>query len=139
MAKSVFREKEHQPDIAELEQALGAAAPLWASFVERLEAAVPAAQAEWKYYGKAWGWCLVYREKKRTLAYCTPGEGQWVASFVFSEAERAAARGAGFAPDVLALVEAGQHNTAGHTFDIEVETADDLAVAQALLAIRLGK
>lgn len=136
MAKGIFRDKEKQPDALMLALALGESGGAWEALAAYIGASFPAAAAEWKYYGKAWGWSLVYQLKKKGLIYATPNTGVWHASLSFNERGRAEARLAGFSDDIVRLIESGKNNAAGGTFDIEVQSEDGLGLIKQLIQIK---
>ncbi len=139
MAKSYFRVKELQPAEENLREIMQESKVLWDTYVDFVDKLVPGTSNLWKYYGKAWGWCMVYIEKKKNLMYLTPGENCFYVSFTFSDKNRETAADAGLTDEVIQIIESGKSNTAGHTFDIEVRNDDDLELVKSLLKIKCGK
>jgi len=136
MARSTFREKAIQPTGEMLAGTLGGAKEIWDAFARHMETTYPGVTAEWKFYGVAWGWCLVYVHKKKKLVFLTPVEEGCIASFIFNGKARDLAGGAGFSGDILAAIASGVTNTAGHAFDIPLHTPDDIITAQKLTQIK---
>ena len=136
MTKSTFREKAMQPTGEMLAGALGGAKEMWDAFARHMEDTYPGVTAEWQFYGAAWGRCLVYVHKKKKLVFLTPAEEGCIASFIFNDKARALAGGAGFSGDILAAIASGVTNTAGHAFDIPLQTPGDIITAQKLTQIK---
>jgi hypothetical protein len=136
MAKSIFLEKEHPPQEAELHEALAESQKVWQRLLNEVQEEYPKVKTEWKYYGKAWGWCLVVKSAKKTLVYLTPGEGSLTATFVFGEKAELAARQA-VLPEVVWQQVAQAHITAQtKTFDMPVQCAEDILSVKKLAKIR---
>lgn len=136
MAKSIFREKEMQPGEERLHGALGGAWPLWRALEAYLAEAFPGADSLWKYYGKAWGWSLVYQRKGKALCYLSPGEGGFIVSMSFSDKGREAIRQTDLPEALQEAVETAQYNPAGRMFDLDVGSEAALTVAQRLVDIK---
>ncbi len=136
MAKSYFKEKELQPQDENLKAVLSKAKEYWDKYLDIINTSIPEAAFQWKYYGKAWGWCLVGLVKNKNLLYLTPIENGFYVSFVFNEQNRQCAREEGMSEEILKTIEAGKSNNAGHTFDILVQNKSDLEIVSKLLKIK---
>jgi len=136
MAKGIFLDKGIQPDQDMLVSALGDSLRAWEALAKHIEASFPAVSTEWKYYGKALGWSLVYKSKKKGLIYATPNIGMWQASLFFNEQARVEARSFGFSDEVLQIIETGKNNPAGGTFDFDIKDIEDFALIEKLLQIK---
>ena len=136
MAKGIFLDKGIQPDQEMLVSVLGDSLSAWESLAKYIEASFPAVSTEWKYYGKALGWSLVYKSKKKGLIYATPHVGMWQASLFFNEQAREEARFSGFSNEVIQIIEAGKNNPAGGTFDFDIKDIDEFALIEKLLQIK---
>lgn len=117
---------------------LGPSAGLWKAAIQEIEAVVPSASWEWKYYGKPWGWSLIASNKKKKLVYLTPAEDFFMASFIFSDAGRAAVRASGLPQVLVTAVEAAKANPQAGTFDLPVAAQGDLETVRQLLAIKVA-
>lgn len=136
MAKSIFREKAIQPDDEMITVILSGSKELWDSIIAHVSETYPQATQEWKFYGSAWGWCLVLSSKKKKLVYLTPADKHFLCSFIFSENGRELSRQADFSADILKTIETGKDNNAGRTFDISVADKQSLELSKALLNIK---
>ena len=137
MAKSIYRDKAFQPDGGMIASALKETKSLWDDLIAYASDTYPNTVQEWKYYGAAWGWCLVLHDKKKKIAYLTPSDGFFWCSFSLNEKGRALARQASFPDDILKIIEAGKDNPAGHVFDITVDSAQRAALSKQLLKIKV--
>jgi len=136
MAKGIFLDKGIQPDQEMLVSALGDSLSAWESLEKHIEASFPAVSTEWKYYGRALGWSLAYKSKKKGLIYATPNIGMWQASLFFNEQAREEARFSGFSDEVIQIIEAGKNNPAGGTFDFDIKEVGELELIKMLLKIK---
>ena len=136
MAKGVFLDKGIQPDREMLVSALGDSLGTWDSLAEYIETSFPTVSMEWKFYGKALGWALVYKSQKKGLIYATPNMGMWQASLSFNEQAREEARLSGFSDEVMRIIEAGKNNPAGRTFDFDIKEVKELKLIKQLLKIK---
>ena len=138
MAKSIFLEKEAPPSPELLRGALGDTYALWQDLLARAKADAPGLLESWKYYGRAWGWCLALMKGKKNLCYLTPGQGSWQLSLSFDDRARAAVRESNLPGAIKEAVEAARQNTAGRTMDVTVSNRAELETALALLDIKGG-
>jgi len=136
MAKGIFLDKGIQPDQEMLVSTLGDSMSAWETLAKHIEASFATVSTEWKYYGKALGWSLVYKSKKKGLIYATPNIGMWQASLFFNEQAREEARFSGFSDEVLQIIEAGKDNPAGGTFDFDIKDIEELTLIEKLLEIK---
>ncbi|ULQ60426.1 DUF3788 domain-containing protein [Brucepastera parasyntrophica] len=136
MAKSIFREKAAPPGMDLIGSVLKETKQLWDTLAAYVSNTYPQVVQEWKFYGTAWGWCLVLSSRKKKLVYLTPSEGYFLCSFIFNNKDRELSRQSGFSEDILETIEAGKNNAAGHTFDIEVAGDQDLDLVKQLLHIK---
>ena len=84
MALSVFDDKARQPTEADLATALKGSFDFWNDLKERIAEKFNPLSFEWGFAGKAYGWGLRLKHKKRTVLYMTPGAGYFLASFALS-------------------------------------------------------
>lgn len=136
MAKSIFLKKDMPPDDAALSEAMAGCIPVWNTFLNTIKANYPGSTTEWKFYGAAWGWCLVVKSKKKALVYLTPAQNSFYASFIYSEKGRQEAKNSGLSTETLQIIESGKTNPAGHAFDFVISELDDLDLMMELLQIK---
>lgn len=126
MALSAFDDKSTVPDAAAIALTLGRTAALWTSLRQSLGAEFPNVTEEWTFAGKAYGWSLRLKSKKRAIVYLTPCEKHFRASFALGEKACLAAQSAGLAPNVLALIEAAPRYPEGRAVRIPVRKRADV-------------
>ena len=106
MALSVFDDRSHPPSTTSVQQALGRCAHLWSALVEKVRMLGGDIEQEWTFAGRNYGWSMRLKRKDRNLVDPTPCDGHFLVGVVLGEKAIAAARAAGAAAGVLALVEA---------------------------------
>lgn len=126
MALSAFDDKSSAPDADAIAQTLGRSAALWTTLKESLAAEVDTLAEEWTFAGKAYGWSLRLKQKKRAIVYLTPCEKHFRASFALGEKACAAAQSAGLSRDTLALIEAAPRYAEGRGVRMPVRRRADV-------------
>ena len=82
MARSIFIKKTILPTPEMVFATLDDGKPLWDdTVVHHFEYTYDNKTNVWKFYGKPWGWSLVFQSKNRTLMYLTPAIGFFYATF----------------------------------------------------------
>lgn len=137
MAPSGFLDRDSPPEDGEVRAVLARAAGAW----NDLHAAICAAHApvseKWSYSGKAYGWSLQLRQKKRTILYMIPSTGHFVAAFALSEKACATAREARLPAPILSAIAKAPKYPEGRAVRLEVRTKKDLATIVSLAAIKM--
>ena len=138
MALSAFDDEAGPPEACELASVLGRASELWDELVQHVAQTYPPVTEAWNHGGDKFGWSLRLKRKDRILLYLTPQTGQFLLGVVLGElaCERAHEEPA---PDaVLEAIDAAPRYGEGRGIRIPVRTKDDVAVALALAALKLG-
>ncbi len=138
MALSAFDDEAGPPEAGELASVLGRASGLWDELVRHMVETYPPVTEAWNHGGDKFGWSLRLKRKDRILLYLTPQLGQFLLGVVLGELafERAHEESA---PDpVLEVIDAAPRYGEGRGIRIPMRTEDDLAVALALAALKLG-
>ncbi len=126
MALSAFDDKSSVPDADAIVRTLGRTAALWTTLKESLAAEFDHLAEEWTFAGKAYGWSLRLKQKKRAIVYLTPCEQHFRASFALGGKACAAAQSAGLSRETLALIEAAPRYVEGRAVRIPVRTRADV-------------
>jgi hypothetical protein len=126
MALSAFDDRSAAPQPAALSATLGRSAALWDAARQRLAADFAGLSEEWGFAGKAFGWSLRLKQKKRAIVYLTPCEKHFLASFALGEKACRAARDAALAPQILAAIDTAPRYTEGRGLRIPVRTRAQL-------------
>jgi hypothetical protein len=133
-----FLDRDRPPDDASAAALIGALAPVFTALRARLAARHAPVTETWSWSGKAYGWTLALKRKKRAVVYLTPCAGWFRASLALSEDAVVAARTAGLPADVLDLIEGAQRFPEGRAVRIEVRDAATVDVVERLVALRMG-
>ena len=136
MALSAFDDKTAQPDEQALAQMLGRTSVLWNELKQTLQSRHGPLLEQWGFAGKAYGWSLALKEKKRALAYMTPCRAHFLVSFALGEKACRAAHESGLAPDVLALIDAAPRYAEGRGLRMPVRSRKDAREVEQIAAIK---
>lgn len=136
MAKSIYLEKAMQPDELMLAVAVGEHRSQWDEIIQHTSETYAAFSQEWKYYGKAWGWSLILKNKTKTLCYLTPVQGYFQVSIIFNDKGRALAATYNLPKTVAQAVEASKDNPKNIPYDFDVRTDADTDIAKKLIEAR---
>ncbi len=137
MAPSAFLDRAAPPGKRDLQNTLGPASPLWAELHAELSSEFPPLTEEWGYSGRAYGWALQLKQKKRTVLYLIPCAGHFVAAFALGEKACAAARARGLPKPVLEVIESARRYPEGRGVRLEVRSRKDLANVKELAAVKM--
>ena len=136
MALGLLDDPARQPSAADLERALGRAHGAWRELRNVLGRELPGLEEEWAFAGKAFGWSLRLKLKKRVIVYLTPREKHFLAGFALGERAVAAAHEAGLDPALLALIDRAPRYAEGRGLRVEVRTQRAAADLARLAAIK---
>jgi len=127
---SAFEERSHRPEPAEVELALGTAAPLWTQLVAHVADRYPPIHELWHFAGDAAGWSLRLKRGERIVLFLTPQKDQFLVGVVLGDR--------GLVPaDVLALLETAKAPW-GNGVRLRVSTPRDVRAARALAAAKMA-
>jgi hypothetical protein len=85
MDKSIFTDKNQEPDINGLNIALGDTFKLWQLIRDDALMKYPNAIDEWNYSGEKYGWSFRIKDKKRAILYLLPRDKYFKVAFVFGQ------------------------------------------------------
>ena len=138
MAFSVFDDKAAKPGEDELARVLGKSLARWIELREWVGAECAPLSEEWTYSGKAYGWSLRLKQKKRAVLYLTPCSGFFRASLALGEKAAAAAHLAQLPESVLALIDDAPRYAEGRAIRIEVRKKADIQVVESIARIKMN-
>lgn len=75
MSIGTFTEKENKPDVSEVLETLAFKKPFWDILVEYMMNSIKA-KAEWKFYGRNYGWALRFKKDGKSLAALYPSQNK---------------------------------------------------------------
>jgi hypothetical protein len=133
----VFNDRKRQPTAAEMQKALGAAAPAIAEVLTRINELAPEMTMAWKYYTRS-GWYQVYSLKERRLLYVGPKREGVRVSLLLGDKAIVALRAGPFGARVTKLLSKAKRFPEGTGFVFERGRFDPKLVA-AMVAAKLAK
>ena len=138
MAVSVFDDKARQPTEADLARALKGSFDFWNDLKERIAARFTPLSFEWGFAGKAYGWSLRLKHKKRAILYMTPCEGYFLASFALGEKAVKAAHDSNLPASVLQLIDSAKKYAEGRGVRLKVTSTRDVRHIEKLAIIKMS-
>ena len=139
MAFSAFDDKSQPPEPDQVAAKIGKrASARWDELDRHLAAEFAPLSREWKYSGKAYGWSLQMKRKKRAVVYMTPCEGFFRASFAIGEKAAEAAHAGGLPAEALELIDSAQRYAEGRAVRVEVRTKKDLEIVKKIAAVKMA-
>ena len=138
MALSAFDDKEKQPDDADLARTLKRSFALWNELKSLIAARFAPLSFEWGFAGKAYGWGLRLKHKKRTVLYMTPCEDHFLASFALGEKAVKVAHNSDLPTSVLKLIDGAKKYAEGRGVRLEVRNAKDVRHVEKLAVIKMS-
>ncbi len=138
MALSIFDDKAHPPQEADLKQALGKTYKLWCTLRDHVVKEYAPISPEWGYASKSTGWGLRLKGEKRAVLYMTPCKGYFLASFALGEKAVAAAHASNLPDSVLDVIDKSPKYAEGRGVRLEVRTAKDVESIKKLAVIKMA-
>ncbi len=83
--KSIFINKEEQPNETDLKRGIGNTFATWQAFANYTRSLYPKATEEWHFSGAKYGWSYRISDKKRVLLYLLPRDNYFKVAFVFGQ------------------------------------------------------
>lgn len=137
MVLSVFEDKALKPSRVDVAAVLGSSKALWDDIVDYIEKEYGQYTEEWKHYGKASGWTLLLKLKKRTVLYLFPQNGYFIVQFVYGEKAIEKALGSDLPEAIVASIKAAQFYVEGLSFRVEVRCSSDVKWIAKLIDVKL--
>ena len=138
MALSVFDDKARQPTEADLVKALKGSFVFWNELKERIASRFTPLTFEWGFAGKAYGWGLRLKHKKRAVLYMTPCEGYFLASLALGEKAVKAAHESNLPAAVLQVIDSAKKYAEGRGVRLEVRKTEDVGNIEKLAMIKMS-
>ncbi|MFZ5353950.1 MAG: DUF3788 family protein [Bacillota bacterium] len=137
MALSYFEDKGSVPKENELQEILGAAWRHWMSIKHHTENTYQNVNEEWKHYGKASGWTLLMKQKKRTLYYLFPCQDHFIIQFVFGEKAAEEAEKSNLSEEIKQSIREAKPYIEGRSFRVTVRSTGEIAAIEELIKIKV--
>lgn len=135
---SAFLDRENPPAEPELHAVLKRSAASWIQLQSRIASDYAPLTEKWTFSGKAHGWGLQLKRKKRTVLYLGPREGHFVVAFILGAKAFEAALRSDLPREVLEIIEAAPKYPEGRAVRLEIRTKKELASVEALAAIKMA-
>ena len=138
MALSIFDDKARPPDDADLARALKRSFVSWNQLKARIAARFTPLSFDWQFAGKAYGWGMRLKHKKRAILYMTPRESHFLASFALGEKAVKAAHESDLSPSVLQQIDTAKKYAEGRGVRLEVRNGKDVRQVEMLAVIKMS-
>ena len=135
MSIGFFTDKEHQPAMQEVFDALGARRPLWEKLVRFLSDNYPI-PGEWNFGGKNYGWNVWYRKSGKTLVTLYPQKESFVAQIVLGKDQVEQALALKLGKNVGTVLRETPQLHDGRWLFIKVKIEKDVKDIQQLLQVK---
>ncbi len=138
MAFSFFDDREHQPDDADLAEALAQTQRYWDDLKSTMAGKFQPLSADWGFSGKKWGWSFRLKQKARTILYMTPRAGHFVVGFALGQKAVDAAHTTDLPRSVFEQIDAAPKYAEGRGVRLEVRTEEDLRSVVKLADVKMA-
>jgi hypothetical protein len=139
MALSIFDDKAHEPQAADLQAGLGRSAALWERLAAAVAAAYPPIAPVWNFGGAKFGWNMRLKQKDRNVLYLIPQAKHFLVGVVLGEKAYQAAREADLPAEVIAMFDAAKPYVEGRGIRYPVRKAADVDVVLAIAALKMAR
>ena len=135
MSIGIFSDKEHQPAMNEVLDALGSKQPLWEELTGFISEnySIP---GEWNFGGKNYGWNLWYRKSGKTLVTLYPQREDFIAQIVLGKDQVEQALNLKLGKNVGIVLNETPQLHDGRWLFIKVKTAKDVHDIRQLLQVK---
>lgn len=137
MSISAFRDKERQPENADLARVLKRSFESWNELNSVIASKFTPLSAEWGFTSTS-GWWMRLKHKKRTVLYMTPCEGYFLASFALGEKAVKLAHESKLPSSVLKLIDGAKKYAEGRGVRLEVRNSNDVRRVEKLAVIKMS-
>ncbi len=138
MALSIFDDRTHQPDDADLALVLTGTYELWNELRAAIAARFGPVTETWGFSSASTGWGLRLAGPKRTVLHLTPLRGSFLASFALGERAVSTARAAGLSSAVLEAIAAAPRYAEGRGVRLAVRSAGDVPDIVRLAEVKMA-
>jgi hypothetical protein len=136
MRIGVFTDKQHQPTVREMLDAVGVARSHWEDLLNFAQG-TSAVSGELKYYGKNYGWALRFRKSGRALLSMYAGRDIFTAQIVLNAQQAKEAFRLKLRKDVRLILEKAHSYPDGRWLFIPVKRASELRDVKQLLLLKM--
>jgi hypothetical protein len=135
MGVGIFTDKNHQPTLDEVMEAIGQKQAEWQEIVQFIREK-RSVHEEFRYYGKNYGWALRFRKSSKSLTSLYPAEGGFTIQIILNETEVEKALSLGLGEHIEHIMKEAHPFPEGRWLFIPVESDKDLQDIKVLLSIK---
>jgi hypothetical protein len=135
MSIGIFLDKDHQPTMNEVLNALGSKQSLWEELTQFISDNYPIS-GEWNFGGKNYGWCVWYRKSGKTLLTLYPKKQGFIAQIVLGKDQGEQALDLRLGKNVGTILRETPQLHDGRWLFIQAKTEKDVKDIQQLLQIK---
>lgn len=135
MSIGTFLDKDHQPTMPEVLDALGSKRSLWEKLTQFISSNYPIS-GEWNFGGKKYGWNVWYRKSGKTLVSLYPKQGDFVAQIVLGKDQVEQALDLKLGNNVGTVLKETPQLHDGRWLFIRVKNEKDIKDIQQLLQVK---
>lgn len=138
MALSVFDDKSHPPQPAEVAAELGKSATLWTELIGVISKEHSPISEKWHHPGAKWGWSLRLVRKERIVVYLIPQKRSFLAAIVLGQKAFEAAVKSDIPADVIAMLQAAKPYVEGRGIRLPIQRKEDVRTIAKLAAMKMA-
>jgi hypothetical protein len=135
MSVGIFTDKTQPPTSQQILTAVGARRAAWEKLIQFIRDRY-AAQEDWSFYGRNYGWALRFRKSGKALISLYPAQNGFAVQVVLGEPEVQTALGMKIGQHIRSIVEAATPFAEGRWLFIPVKSAQDIRDVQQLLTLK---
>jgi len=139
MALSALDDKTREPTDRDVAAILGPAKGRWDEIVGHVAGTYGPITQEWASSGKAYGWSLRLKSKKRTILYLIPQHRTFLCAFVFGDKAVEAVLASSLPRPIIEAIEGARRYVEGRGIRVEVKTSQNLDTIRKLVAIKMAR
>lgn len=125
------------PTDADLDQALGAAKPVWDALIADLAAQHGVSGQEWKCYSAKAGWALRLLRGKRTILWLAPCQGCFRVAFILGDKALLAAQHSALSAQAMRALQQAERSPEGTGVRLLVKRPKDIPTVKKLAVAKL--
>ena len=137
MALSIFEDKTLKPSEEDISKVLGDKKALWDEIKSYIAKEYGELNEEWKNYGKASGWTLLIKLRKRTILYLFPALEYFIVQFVYGEKAVEKSLSSLLPSNIVDRIKEAQSYVEGRSFRIDVRSEEDMSWIKELIDIKV--
>jgi len=137
MALSIFEDKTLKPSEEDISKVLGDKKALWDEIKSYIAKEYGELNEEWKNYGKASGWTLLIKLRKRTILYLFPALEYFIVQFVYGEKAVEKSLNSLLPLNIVDRIKEAQSYVEGRSFRIDVRSEADMSWIKELIDIKV--